>query len=113
MSTTLNYHWLRYFVAYFGGSIVEVRGDRFKRKWLMPVYLLIHALGRPWSRAVFFSRRARPWEHRNRVIYAQVNSPAMLLSRTMVVVIQKAPAESPAPTSISDSPAPNLTARTP
>lgn len=109
----ITYHWLRYFVAYFGGSIVEVRGDRFKRKWLMPFYLLIQALGRPWSRAVYFSRRARPWESRNRVMHSQANSPAMLFSRTMVIVMQKGHSEIHAPASIPAPPAPNLTPRTP
>lgn len=87
----ITYHWLAYFARCLGGRVAEVRGDRFKKKWLMPVYLLIHLLGRPWARAAFFSRRARPWLARNREMYAHVNSPAMLLSRTMIVVIEKPP----------------------
>lgn len=89
----ITYHWLAYFAAYFGGRIAEVRGDRFKKKWLMPLFWLIHLLGRPWSRALYFSKRARPWLDRNRAMYAHVNSSVMLFSRTMVVVIEKGAAD--------------------
>ncbi len=87
----ITYQWLSYFAAYFGGRIVEVRGDRYKKKWLHPLFWLIHVLGRPWSRALFFSKRARPWIERNRAMHADVNSGPMLFSRTMVVVIERAP----------------------
>jgi SAM-dependent methyltransferase len=85
----ISYHWLRYFAVYFGGRVTQVRGDRIKKKWLLPLFGLIHLLGRPWSRALFFSRRARPWEKRNRQMHRHLNSRAMLLSRTLLVVIEK------------------------
>lgn len=85
----ITYHWLRYFAVYFGGRIAQVRGDRIKKKWLLPLFALLHLLGRPWSRAVFFSPPARPWIERNRAMHADINSGALLFSRTMVVMIEK------------------------
>ncbi len=86
----ITYHWLRYYAAYFGGRVVEVRGDRIKKKWLLPLFGLVHVLGWAWRRALFFSKRARAWDDRNRLMYAHINSLPMLFSRTMVVVIEKA-----------------------
>jgi len=91
----ISYPWLRYFAVYSGGRVTQVRGDRVKKKWLLPVFGLIHVLGRPWSRALFFSRGARPWLERNREMYRHLNSRAALLSRTLVVVIQKLPTSPP------------------
>jgi SAM-dependent methyltransferase len=88
----VSYHWLRYFAVYFGGRIAEVRGDRVKKKWLLPLFGLVHALGWPWRRALFFSRRAAPWAGRNRAMHAHLTSRALLLSRTLVVCIEKNPA---------------------
>lgn len=91
----ITYHWLRYFVAYCGGRLVQVRGDRYKKKWLLPLFAVIHVLGRVWSRSLSFSRRARPWAERNRAMHAQFNSPALLLSRTMIAVIEKNAPDAP------------------
>ncbi len=85
----ITYHWLRYFSRYHGGRLVEVRGDRIKKKWLLPLFALIHALGRPWSWAVFFGRRTRATRERDRAIHRDLNSRPLLLSRTMIAVIEK------------------------
>ncbi len=85
----ITYHWLRYFAAYCGGAVTDVRGDRIKKKWLLPLFGLIHAAGRPWARALFFSKRSRPWLDRNRAMYAHLNSRPLLFSRTLVVMIEK------------------------
>lgn len=85
----ITYPWLRYFAAYHGGRVTEVRGDRIKKKWLLPLFWVLHTLGWGWRRSLFFSRRASAWRERNRAMHRHITSPAMLFSRTMVVVIEK------------------------
>lgn len=86
----ISYPWLRYFAAYHGAEVIAVRGDRYKKKWLLPLFAAIHVLGWPWRRALFFGGRARSWAERNRRMHEHLNSPALLLSRTMIAVIRKA-----------------------
>ncbi|MCP3904355.1 MAG: class I SAM-dependent methyltransferase [Planctomycetes bacterium] len=80
---------LRTLAEYHGARVVSVHGDKYKRKILMPLYLLVHALGRWWSSRVFFHGAARRFEERNREIHRHVNSAPLLFSRSLVLVFQK------------------------
>lgn len=86
----VDYHRLRYMLAWNGAEIELVMGDRWKRKALLPLYALLWILGWPWSRLLFFGRTARR-EHaaRNREMYRHINTPALLFGRSMVVVARK------------------------
>lgn len=87
----LTLQWLWYFATYFGARVIDVRGDRKKKKWLAPVYALIWLLGRPWGWSLFLRGRAADpaWRERNTAMHAAINSRPMLLSRTMIVVMEK------------------------
>jgi hypothetical protein len=76
--------------GYFGARVERVAGDRYKRKVLMPLYGLCWMIGQPWSRSLFFGRRARR-EHadRNRQIYRDINSPALLFGRSLILFLRK------------------------
>lgn len=85
----VSYFRLRYIADYFGADVESVHGDRWKKKILLPVYLLIDALGWPWRRAIFFSKKAAKWPERNRRMYQHLTSPALKYARTMIVVLRK------------------------
>lgn len=85
-----DYHRLRYLAGYFGAEVEQVMGDRWKRKALLPIYAFFWLIGRPWSRRLFFGKAARK-EHaeRNAAIYRDINSPAVLFGRSLVLVLRK------------------------
>lgn len=85
----LTLQWVWYYATYLGAGVEEVRGDRMKKKWLLPLFVAAHALGWWWSRRLFFGRRAEPWKERNRAMHRALNSKPMLFSRTMIVVLRK------------------------
>ncbi|MHC5114162.1 MAG: class I SAM-dependent methyltransferase [Planctomycetota bacterium] len=80
---------LRTLAEFFGARVVSVHGDKYKRKVLMPLYLLVHLLGRWWSRRVYFRGGAEDFAERNREIHRHMNSSALLFSRSLVVVMEK------------------------
>lgn len=86
----MDYHRLRYLAGYYGAEVEGVMGDRWKRKGLLPLYILFWLIGWPWGRRLFFGKAARK-EHaqRNRSIYSDINSPAVLFGRSLVVVLRK------------------------
>lgn len=83
------YQRLRYLADFFGADVVDVRTDRYKKKWLMPVYAACHTIGWPWRRKLFFGKHAAKWRRRNERMYAHINSPALLFGRTMVMTLRK------------------------
>ncbi len=83
------YPWLRHRADLLGADVEAIDGDRWKRKALLPVYWVIHLLGVPWSRRLFFGRKAAPWRPRNEQMHAHLNSSALLYSRTMVATLRK------------------------
>lgn len=81
--------WLRTFAAIHGGRIVEVRGDRMKKKWLLPFFGGLHSLGWWWRHRLRRTRLARLWVARNQEFFGHLNARPMLFSRTMVVGIKR------------------------
>ncbi len=80
---------LRYLAMYAGAEVEAVGSDRYKRKALMPLYLVLHGAGPLWRRSLFFGKRASPWAERNQDLYRWMYSPQMLFGRTMIVVFRK------------------------
>ncbi len=85
----LTLQWLWYYATYLNAAVIDVRGDRMKKKWMLPLFGLIHVLGILWSRKLFFGGRAKQWPERNRAMHGALNSRPMLFSRTMIVVLRK------------------------
>ncbi|MCE9620644.1 MAG: class I SAM-dependent methyltransferase [Planctomycetes bacterium] len=86
----VDYLRLRYMAEYFGGRVESIATDKYKRKVLMPLYVLIWLLGLPWALWIFFG----PWanrEHmgRNREMFSHINSPALLFGRSLVMFLRK------------------------
>jgi SAM-dependent methyltransferase len=86
----ITYLRLRYMAGYFGARIEAVGTDKPKRKILLPLYRLIWALGLPRSRRIFFGSLAdRSQSRRNHEMHRDLNSPALLFGRSMVVFLRK------------------------
>jgi len=85
----LGFCQLRYLLEYFDCRVVSVAGDRYKKKALIPIYLMIVALGWFWGRRLFFSRGASKYASRNSEMFGQINSLPLLLSRSMILVAEK------------------------
>ena len=83
------YQRIRYLANYFDADIEIIRGDKTKRKTLMPLYLLIQFLGWPWRRKLFSIGFARKHPERSREIRVHMNSRAALYARSLIVVIRK------------------------
>ena len=85
----ISYTQIRYFAKYYGADVHDVLGDRYKRKILFPIYAGLYLLGRPWSWLLFNSSRAKEGSQSKREIYRRINSAPLLLSRSMIIVLEK------------------------
>ena len=83
----LTYQQLRYLFAHHGARVLEVRGDRYKRKVLFPVYAVFLGLGRLWTRRLMGAAPEHP--ARNREIFRHLNSRPLLFSRSQILVLEK------------------------
>lgn len=79
----LSYFQLRYLFGSFGARVRQVRGDRYKRKILFPLYLPIVALGRLGA-----ALRAPRSEEERDVRRDMFSAPA-LFSRSLILVFEK------------------------
>ena len=83
----LTYQQLHCLFAHHGARVLEVRGDRSKRKILFPVYALFLGLGKLWTWKLM---RATPeYRLRNREIFRHLNSRPLLFSRSQILVLEK------------------------
>lgn len=85
----VSYHRLRYLAAYHGARVVAVAGDRIKRKALLPLYAVAFALGKLWGKRLFFNKRTNAQRTRNTEIFRHINSSPLLLSRSLVLILEK------------------------
>jgi SAM-dependent methyltransferase len=86
-----SYHTLRHHAEYFGARVVQLQGDKAKRRVLMPLYALVLMAGKLWSRRLFFAARYNERRERNEEIYQHINSAALLFGRSLVLVLEKKP----------------------
>lgn len=85
----LSYHQLRYLFAQHGARVKRVLGDRYKRKALLPVYLLLLPFAWLWTRRLFASEGKPRLAQRNREILAHSFSRPLLFSRSLILVLEK------------------------
>ncbi|RLS41710.1 MAG: class I SAM-dependent methyltransferase [Planctomycetota bacterium] len=85
----MSYHRIRYLAEHLGASVKHVSGDKIKRLLLLPLYVVIRLLGKPWSWSLFCSGKYKKNARRNMEIYNDINSGALLYSRSLIIVLQK------------------------
>ncbi|MEM8757777.1 MAG: hypothetical protein AAGF47_08340, partial [Planctomycetota bacterium] len=75
---------LWYEAIYWGAKPARVTGDKIKKKALLPLYLLVWAMGAPWTRSLYL-KRGRP-EHtdRNAAMHRAARRPRVMLGRSLV-----------------------------
>jgi SAM-dependent methyltransferase len=85
----LSYFQLRYLFEQHGARVVQVLGDRYKRKALMPVYLAMLPFGWLWSRLLLVWQGDVRQAARNRELLAHSCSAPLLFSRSLILVLEK------------------------
>lgn len=85
----LTYYQLRYLLEYNGCKVVDVKGDRFKKKIFMPLYLLLVVIGWFLGKRMFLCKKTLKYRDRNREILKHIFSAPLLFSRSIIVVSQK------------------------
>jgi len=84
----MSYFQIRYLFEHFGASVTSVDGDKFKKKVLAPLFLPIVLAGMLISRVLM--REGGPGTAgRNREIFSHMLSLPMLMSRSLIVYLQK------------------------
>ncbi len=83
----MSYLRLRYLIESLGASVVEIRGDRVKKKILLPFLLPIHWVGWVLGRQ---HRRREDGQNKNLdSISKHLKSKPLLLSRSLVLIARK------------------------
>ena len=85
----LSYFQLRYLFEQHGLVTRELLGDRYKRKALLPLYVLLLPLAWLWSWLLFTKQGDRRQDARNRSLFAHAFSAPLLFSRSLVLVLEK------------------------
>jgi SAM-dependent methyltransferase len=86
--SSFSYHQLRYLFDYNGARLVAVAGDRWKKKWLIPLSLPALAMGWVWMRIELARQRLVPRAYGQAMLQDLFSTPA-LFSRSLVLVFQK------------------------
>lgn len=85
----LSYFQLRYLFEQHGAAVKQVSGDRYKRKILFPLYILLLPVAWLWSALLLLRQGDARHGARNRELYAQSLSAPLLYSRSLVLVLEK------------------------
>ncbi len=85
----VSYHQLRYIAQHHSLEITAVATDRFKKKMLLPLWLLVYPLGRLWARGMILAPPDREDHAALRRAYEHTFSMAILFGRTMIVSMCK------------------------
>lgn len=85
----LSYFQLRYLFEHYGARVKAVHGDRYKKKALAPVYLLLLPFVRLATRWLFAGAADPRETDRNRELLAHALSGPLLFSRSLVLVLHK------------------------
>ena len=85
----LSYFQLRYLFGQRGAQVKHVLGDRYKRKILFPLYILLLPLAWLWATLLLLRQGDARHDARNRELYAHSVSAPLLFSRSLVLVLEK------------------------
>ena len=85
----LSYFQLRYLFAHNGMQVAAVLGDKYKRKLLFPLYILLLPLVWLCTRMMLLRQGDAPELARNRNLLAHTLSMPLLFSRSLVLVLEK------------------------
>ncbi len=85
----VSYHRMRFMAHYFGAEVIKVDGDKTKRGFLTPLYWLIHFLGTPWRRGLFFGAKYDGNRERNAAMYRDMNQTRVRHGRSIIVVFKR------------------------
>jgi SAM-dependent methyltransferase len=85
----LSYYQLRYLFGCCGARVEAVLGDRYKKKALMPLYLLLLPFAWLRTRSALSGGADAGHAARNRELFAHTFSAPLLFSRSLVLVLKK------------------------
>lgn len=85
----LSYFQLRYLFGQHGVMVKQVLGDRYKRKLLFPLYILLLPFTWAWSALLLLRQGDARYDARNRELFAHALSAPLLYSRSLVLVLEK------------------------
>jgi SAM-dependent methyltransferase len=85
----LTYFQLRYLFEQHGARVTRLLGDRYKRKALMPLYLLLLPIAWLWSGLLFLRQGDARYAARNRELARAGRSAPLLFSRSLVLVLER------------------------
>lgn len=86
----LSFYQLSYLFAQHGARVKQVLGDRYKKKALMPLYLALLPIAWAATWALFVRGGDARYASRNRDLMRHAFRAPMLLSRSLVLVLEKA-----------------------
>ncbi|OQY00679.1 MAG: hypothetical protein B6I26_07090 [Desulfobacteraceae bacterium 4572_130] len=86
--TSLSYIQLHYLFKYFGAHLISIKGDKYKRKILIPLLIPFIAMGYLWTK---FSKGKKQTKNSTELNQIQSNlfAPPVLLSRSLILVFEK------------------------
>ena len=87
----LSYFQLRYLFGQHGVGVKQVLGDKYKRKLLFPLYILLLPLAWLWGSLLLLRQGDARYGARNRELHAHSLCAPLLYSRSLVLVLEKNP----------------------
>jgi len=85
----LSYFQLRYLFEHHGAIVKWVLGDRYKRKLLFPLYVLLLPLAWLWSSLLLLKQGDARYSARNQELLAHSFSAPLLYSRSLVLIFER------------------------
>lgn len=84
----VSYAQLRYLFKHYGAEVLEVRGDKYKRKILLPLYLLINIIGYLWFKlGCHIEKYGRTSDEKS--LSKGLFSQPVLFSRSLIMLLRK------------------------
>ncbi len=85
----LSYFQLRYLFGQHGAAVRQVLGDKYKRKMLFPLYILLLPWAWLWSGLMLLGQGDARHGARNRELFEHSFSAPLLYSRSLVLILEK------------------------
>ncbi|HEY1490531.1 MAG TPA: class I SAM-dependent methyltransferase [Verrucomicrobiae bacterium] len=84
----LGYQQLRYLFACHGASLKSIKGDRWKKKWLIPLLIPFLLFGKIWMRRGL-AKQTEDTTGESRQVIKDLASPPALFARSLVLTFEK------------------------